>query len=281
MVPVCGLRRWDCRLYRWATVSLVMVVVAGCSWFGKAGGAGSRPLDSAVGGDPSVTPYKLDVLQESNDGENLSIKGQLTAKTSRSSKDALVRLTAVDASGEQRISFHKVADLIPGTPELQPGNPAQFSLAIPSQGVSNYQVEVLWGKDAAPYLGDQRASMKQPAAPAEYLALRNLEVHRVPDGSCSSPEECLVSFSIKGEFYNSGSSSIKDVVLIAGFAPAMKMDQAQQPLENERRIEVRNLGLAPQATKPFRLTLEKLLPASDTVAYQPVVRIVSFDSEGR
>jgi hypothetical protein len=257
-----------------------VVALAGCGIFGRSSGfGGSRPLDSAVGGDPSVTPFRLDVLEEANNGENLTIKGQLTAKTKRSAKDALVRMTAVDTGGEQRISIHKVADLVPGSQELQPGKPLQFSLAIPSQGVSNYQVEVLWGKDAAPYLGDQRASMKQPAAPSEYLALRNLEVHRVPDGSCSSPEECLVTFSIKGEFFNSGSSSIKDVSLVAGFAPAMKMDQKQQPLENERRIEVRNLALAPQATKPFRLTLEKLLPASDTVAYQPVVRIVSFDSE--
>lgn len=279
MTPVFGSSSFSFRLFRCASSALLLVAVAGCGLFGRAGGQGSRPIDSAVGGDPSVTPFRLDVLQESNDGENLTIKGQLTAKTSRSSQDALVRLTAVDTSGEQRISVHKVSDLVPGVTQLQSGKPTQFSLAIPSQGISNYQVEVLWGKDAAPYLGDQRASMKQPAAPSEYLALRNLEVHRVPDGSCSSPEECLVTFSIKGEFFNSGRSSIKDVVLIAGFAPAMKMDQPQQPLENERRIEVRNLGLAPQATKPFRLTLEKLLPASDTVAYQPVVRIVSFDSE--
>jgi hypothetical protein len=268
------------RLCRSVIAVAFVVALAGCGIFGRSSGfGGSRPLDSAVGGDPSVTPFRLDVLEEANNGENLTIKGQLTAKTKRSAKDALVRMTAVDTGGEQRISIHKVADLVPGSQELQPGKPLQFSLAIPSQGVSNYQVEVLWGKDAAPYLGDQRASMKQPAAPSEYLALRNLEVHRVPDGSCSSPEECLVTFSIKGEFFNSGSSSIKDVSLVAGFAPAMKMDQKQQPLENERRIEVRNLALAPQATKPFRLTLEKLLPASDTVAYQPVVRIVSFDSE--
>jgi hypothetical protein len=268
------------RLCRSVIAVAFVVALAGCGIFGRSSGfGGSRPLDSAVGGDPSVTPFRLDVLEEANNGENLTIKGQLTAKTKRSAKDALVRMTAVDTGGEQRISIHKVADLVPGSQELQPGKPLQFSLAIPSQGVSNYQVEVLWGKDAAPYLVDQRASMKQPAAPSEYLALRNLEVHRVPDGSCSSPEECLVTFSIKGEFFNSGSSSIKDVSLVAGFAPAMKMDQKQQPLENERRIEVRNLALAPQATKPFRLTLEKLLPASDTVAYQPVVRIVSFDSE--
>jgi hypothetical protein len=258
----------------------VSASVAGCALLrGSSSGPDTKALDSVAGGDPSVTPFKLDVLQEANDGEKLQIKGRVVAKTTRPADDVIVRLTAVDSQGGQRSSFHKLSDITPNSAELKPGNPTQFSLSIPSQGVSNYQLEVLWGKDAAPYLGSSRASMKTPAAPSEYLALRNLEVHRVPDGSCSSPEECLVTFSIKGEFFNASRARVRDVVLVAGFSPAAKMDLPNHPLENERRIEIRNMGLAPQSTKPFRLTLEKIVPASDTVAYQPVVRIVSFDSD--
>jgi hypothetical protein len=261
--------------------SLTVVALSGCSWFPRSLNQGNdKIVGSAVGGDPSVTPFRLDVLQESNDGKNLTIQGQLISKSQRPSKDVLVRLTAVDAKGEERTAMHKVADLIPNGGELSPSMPTQFSLSLPAAGISNYQIEVLWGKDAAPYLGgDGRASLKQQKEPSEFLALRNLEVHRVPDGSCSSPEECLVTFSIKGEFYNAGRATIRDVVVVAGFAPASKMGLPNHPLENEKRIEVQNLELAPQATKPFRLSLEKLLPASDTVAYQPVVRIVSFESD--
>ncbi len=264
---------------------LVVFLLAGSVLTGCAllGGSSSPPkvkvVDSAAGGDPSVTPFKLDVLNEANDGEKLQIKGRIVAKTTRASDDVVVRLTAIDSQGEQRSSFHKLSDITSNSAALRPGNPTQFSLSIPSQGVSNYQLEVLWGKDAAPYIDSSRASMKTPSPPSEYLALRNLEVHRIPDGSCSSPEECLVTFSIKGEFFNASKAQIKDVVLVAGFSPAVKMDSPNHPLENERRIEVRNMALAPQGTKPFRLTLEKIIPASDTVAYQPVVRIVSFDSE--
>jgi len=262
------------------------LALSGCGWFNRsvdsraaASGAG-RVVSSAVGGDPSVTPFRLDVLQETNDGKNLSIQGQVVSKSQRSSKDVLVRLTAVDAQGEEKTAIHKLADLIPNAGDLTPSMPTQFSLSLPSQGISNYQLEVLWGKDAEPYLGDSRASFKQQQkASSEFLALRNLEVHRVPDGSCSSPEECLVTFSIKGEFFNSGKATIRDVIVVAGFTPASKLGSPNHPLENEKRIQVQNLDLAPQATKPFRLTLEKLLPASDTVAYQPIVRIVSFGSD--
>ena len=256
----------------------LLVSMSGCGIFTGAGKS-KRGIDSAMGADPSVTPFRLDVLKERNDGESLKIDGQIVSKSVRGADDVLVRLTAVDSSGEQRVSFHRLIDLINGEKELKPKTPTKFSLAVPSNGISNYQLEVLWGKDAEPFMADAKAAIKPSKSSPEFLALRNLEVHRVPDGSCSSPEECLVTFSIKGEFFNSGRATIRDVVLIAGFSPAAKLDLPTQKLENERRIEVRNVQLAPQATKPFRLTLEKILPASDTVAYQPVVRIISFESD--
>jgi hypothetical protein len=219
------------------------------------------------------------VLEERNDGEMMIIKGQVVPKATWPSEQVMVRLAAVDNAGEQLTSYHKLNDLTPDRKELQAGKPVAFSLSLPSRGLSNYQLEVLWGNDAASYSSAPKASLKQPEAPREFLALQGLEVHRVPDGSCSSPEECLVRFSIKGEFFNSGNASIQNVLLLAGFSPADKLDLPDQILENEKRIEVRNLNLAAGAKKPFRLTLEKLVPASDTVAYQPVVRIVSFGNE--
>lgn len=259
--------------------ALVAVSLSGCGSLGVGGAARGRPIDSARGGDPSVTPFKLEVLDERNDGETMVIKGQVVPKTSWSSEQVLVRLAAVDEAGEQLTSYHKLNDLNVEKKELRADEPIAFSLSLPSRGLSNYQLEVLWGNDAAPYASAPKASLKQPQTPREFLALQGLEVHRVPDGSCSSPEECLVRFAIKGEFFNSGGATIGNVVLLAGFSPADKLDLPDQILENERRIEVRNLNLAAGAKKPFRLTLEKFVPASDTVAYQPVVRIVSFGNE--
>jgi hypothetical protein len=264
-----------------ALFAIISVVgLSGCSWFNRSatGGGDKSVVGSALGGDPSVTPFRLDVLNESNDGKKLNIQGQLVSKERRSAKDVIVRLKGVDSQGEERVASHKVVDLIKSGEDLNPSIPTRFSLALPADGLSNYQLEVLWGRDAEPYLGSTRASLKSNKAESDFLALRNLEVHRVPDGSCSSPEECLVSFSIKGEFFNSGKAVINDVVLVAGFTPASKLGLPNPPLENEKRIQVRGMDLAPQGVKPFRLTLEKLLPASDTVAYQPVVRIESFDA---
>jgi len=256
----------------------IVLLGTGCAVLNRQPAKDSLIIDSAQGADPSVTPFRLDVVAESNDGEMLMIKGHVVPKTAWPSRDVLVRLTALNDDGEQRVSFHRFSD-ISAVEKLKAREPSRFSLSLPSRGISNYQLEVLWGKDAAPYLSNPKASLKLPAASEEFLALRGLEVHRIPDDNCGSPEECLVKFSLKGEFFNSGRATIKNVVLVAGFTPSDKLDLQEQILENERRIEVRNMRLAGGSTKPFRLTLEKRIPATGEVAYQPVVRIVSFDSD--
>jgi hypothetical protein len=271
--------RFSCAVKRYVCASLALVAFSGCALLSGNNSSQVKAIDSARGGDPSVTPFQLDVLSEVNDGDRLVIAGRLLPKTDWAAKDVVVRLTALEDSGEQKVSFHQFSDITPKGEDLRASVAVPFSLSLASGGISNYQLEVLWGKDAQPYIDSPKASMKSPEEPKDFLALRDLEVHRVPDGSCASPEECLVKFSIKGEFFNSGKATIKEVVLVAGFSPADKLDLPNQILENERRIEVRNLRLAGGATKPFRLTLEKYVPATDQVAYQPVVRIVSFSSE--
>jgi hypothetical protein len=109
------------------------------------------------------------------------------------------------------------------------------------------------------------------------LALRKLEVHRVPSDSCSTPDECSVKFTITGEFFNPGGATVKNVVIEAGFSPADKLDLPGQILENARRIEVKNLNLVPGGVKPFRLAMEKLIPSSEQIAPHPIVRIVSVE----
>jgi hypothetical protein len=251
-------------------------------------GAGARSIASAKGRDPAVTPVRLDILEESNDGTQLTVKGAITPKEELNSNELVVRLAGITATGEERVAFKSASDISGSAAKdrkLSPKDgPTKFTLSLPSVGLSNYQVEVLWGRDAEAYLPkngpDMRASLKNGTSDSkDFLALRELEVHRIPDGSCSSPEECLVTFSIKGEIFNSGRGLVREVTLEAGFAPATKVGIPHVTLEGSKKIEIQGLELAPGAVKPFRLTLEKLLPASDTVAYQPVVRIERFETD--
>jgi hypothetical protein len=153
-----------------------------------------------------------------------------------------------------------------------------FSLTLPVKGLSNYELGVLWGTDAEPF-ADRKPKTEPKNETKDFIALRNMEVHRVPTESCSSPDECLVKFTITGELYNAGGAIVKDVVIVAGFGTDAKLDLPNQILENERRVEVPDLKLAPGGVKRFKISIEKLVPSAAQVAPQPVVRIASFRSE--
>ncbi len=249
---------------------------------GKVHGAGGVALEATSGIDPDVTPFVLEVVEELNDGNQLLVKGRILPKSNWPADAVVVRLSALDRSGQQRVSYHKMKDIVSPSPggaaptTLVEGVAQTFSLSLPLKGITSYQLEVLWGKEAEPYTGPLNQPKKDTG---QFLALRNMEVHRLPGESCASPDECLVTFTITGELFNSGSATVKDVVIVAGFGGSDKLDLPNQILENEKRVEVPNLSLAPGSGKRFKISLQKLVPPTAPVAPQPVVRIASFRSE--
>ena len=269
-------------------VCALTAMISGCALFGPKGrtqGAGSVPIEATAGIDPDVTPFVLEVVDEVNDGKKLVVKGRIIPKTTKPASEVVVRLSALDKAGEERVSFHNMKDVLggglaekKGTLTLEKGVAQPFTLSMPLKGITSYQLEVLWGKEAAPF-SPADSVPPEKTEPKQFIALRNLEVHRVPTESCSSPNECVVRFTITGEMFNSGTATIKDVVILAGFAPTDTLDLNGQILENEKRVEVPNLRLSPGTSQRFKLSLDKPVPVSTTVAPQPVVRIASFRSE--
>lgn len=264
----------------------------GCALFAsrpKTQGASGLPIEATAGVDPDVTPFILEVMEEKNDGRQLVVRGRIIPKTSKPASEVVVRLSALDRGGEQRVTFHNMHDLLAGGTKakgepvmLEKGVARSFTLAMPLKGITNYQLEVLWGQDAVPFGPAEPVSdvpQESKKEPKQFIALRNLEVHRVPTESCVSPDQCVVRFTITGELFNSGGATIKDVVIEAGFGSGDSLDLQGQILENEKRVEVPNLRLASGASQRFKVSLDKLVPTSAVVAPQPVVRIASFRPE--
>lgn len=269
---------------RGLVVFAALVVLVGCSPTVVAVPIGEEPLDSASGARPEVTPFVLDIVDESNDGQRLVIKGRLSAKERWSADEVVLRLTAIDDSGMQRTLRNKMSELLPDLKVLEPDRPADFTVALASPGLSNYQLEVLWGAEAtgsSSAVTPPASSQPIPTAPAtgQELVLRGLEVHRLPDPSCASPDECRVKFTITGEFFNAGRAMIAGVSLLTGFSDADKLDLQDQILENERRVEIQNMKLAPGGIRPFRMALETSVTPALQMAPRPVIRIVSVKTE--
>jgi hypothetical protein len=282
-----GCRRWIW-LGQVIPVAVLAFSLSGCSLFApkaKVTNAGGVPLEATTGVDPDVTPFILEVVDEKNDGKRLTVQGRILPKVSKPASEVVVRLSALDRQGEQRVSFHNMQDVLGGGPGpngvplmLEKGVAQPFTLSMPLAGITNYQLEVVWGSEAAPFAPTEPTSQPKKE-PKQFIALRNLEVHRVPTESCVSPDECIVRFTITGELFNSGSATIRDVVIEAGFGKGANLDLPDQILENEKRVEVPNLRLAPGGAQRFRVSLDKLVASTTVVAPQPVVRIASFRSE--
>lgn len=279
-----------------ALVVVMASCLSGCSLFSpqpKTRGAASLPLEATAGLDPDVTPFILEVMDEKNDGRQLTVKGRIIPKTTKPASEVVVRLSALDRRGEQRTTYHNMQDLLSGGTQLkgaprmlENGVAQSFTLSMPLKGITSYQLEVLWGAEASPFAPSAPGSESKDETKKElnkeskqFIALRNLEVHRVPTESCVTPNECVVRFTITGELFNSGGATIKDVVIEAGFAAGDNLDLGNQILENEKRVEVPNLRLAPGASQRFKVSLDKLVAATTVVAPQPMVRISSFRSE--
>jgi len=269
-------------------ISLFVLSLSGCALFGptaKTTNVGGVPLEATAGVDPDVTPFILEVVDEVNDGKQLTVKGRILPKTSKPASEVVVRLSALDRRGEQKVSYNNMQDVLTGDSAshgaprmLEKGVAQPFTLSMPMAGITNYQLEVVWGQEAAQF-APRRAAPESKKDSKQFIALRNLEVHRVPTESCVSPDECIVRFTITGELFNSGSATIRDVVIEAGFGKGANLDLPAQILENEKRVEVPNLRLAPGGAQRFKVSLDKLVASTTVVAPQPVVRIASFRSE--
>jgi len=231
-------------------------------------------IETTIGSEPLGSPFTLEVLDEVNDGENITIRGRVISRVDWSNDDLAVRLSTLNESSDAKTLARPLRELIPQPARISRDSATEFVLSLPSQGVSNYQIELLWGDDAKSLLVD---GAKGQLNGEPYLALRKLEVHRVPSDECGTPDDCIVKFTITGEFFNAGTSAVRGVTLEAGFSPADKLDLPSQILDNTRRIKVRNLNLAAGGVKPFKLALERLIPSSEQIAPRPVVRIVAVD----
>ena len=275
------------RTFFYQIVVAVSVLGSGCSLFGggslRTVGAGSLPIEATSGIDPDVTPFVLEVLDEKNDGDKLQITGRILPKAEWSASKVVVKLSALDKQGQERVSFHRMSDLLLKTQDtnddrllLHKGVARTFTLELPLKGISSYQLEAVWGNDAGPLAAQEPDPVEQPK---EFIALRNMESHRVPSESCAQPNECVLKWTITGEIFNSGRQMVKEVEIAAGFGTPAKLDLPGQILEDEKRVRVPNLRLAPGKAQRFKISLEKLFPVTSESAPQPVVKLASFQSE--
>jgi hypothetical protein len=260
-------------------LALLLAALPGC-WrdrFVPADAASNSAGASAEAGEPQA-PFTLDVIDEINDGNQLHVLAKVTALADWPMSGVLLRLTGMKAGETRDVSTYPLKNALaaPGidaSPRLRAGQSLNLSMAAPAAGITDYQLELLWGKDAE--LSTQSAQIQRRGA---LLKVRHIEIETKPD-VCEQPP-CPVSYTVTGELFNAGTSPITQATLGIGFVflkAGEKLDLQRVLPEREEVVEVPKLKLKAGEQRPLRIVFERPVPQAQNGYYQPVLRIIAFN----
>lgn len=264
-------------------------------------GCGGLKAPGQLGAEPNLAPYvgvvkqdqaaqegplALEITQVLNDGRLLHVFGLVSVRTdwdlsrvalrlmglrggqihyenTRRLSDSLVSEAAVSMVLDPDLAAYKPA---PG--RLAAGSREAFYLAIPAEGIGNYQLELLWGEEALSFL-------PLSAGRAEQLVeLRNVQLEGA-EQDCRAG--CDANLRISLDLFNASSRALERVVLGVGYVRSNQgadLDLSQTVPENEEHVEIEALQLLPGHSRQVRLVFEK--PAGRLAAehLKPAVRIL-------
>jgi hypothetical protein len=251
-----------------------LAVLSGCAPHGARGAA--APVAIAESDGRGAMPFRLKVLDEYNDGAQLHIRGSVDSLVTWDPASVVVRLTGLNAGNQVGVTHRTLKELMgaaPATPLVEAGAAVPFTLDVPSSGITDYQIELLWGEEAHELL---------PQAGPEIvlkLSLRDLEIETLK-GECPY-DPCEVNFRLLGRLQNDGDGVIARAELGVGFvsvaelASSVHLGASVIPLQEET-IPVNGLELKPGESQPFRVLLKQSIPEDESQQFKPVIRIVSF-----
>ena len=281
------------RTLLWLGWACCMALSAGCSVGGSAGGAkpASNNLNPYVGAlgqaNGQGMPLTLETTQVLNDGQQLHVFGIVTAHIPWDVSKVILRLIGLQSGQVTRETIRRLSDssisrevreVSLGFPppinqssprELKAGEKEAFYLTIPVGQISDYQLELLWGDEAQPYLVSLDSIQKK------LIELRNVRVET--EKSACQAAECGTKFRILLELFNTGHSPVNRVVLGVGFLldlDAATLDPAKTVPENEEEIEISALKLAAGQGRQMRLIFEKPVPPDWADRLRPTVRVI-------
>ena len=271
-------------LAKFALFSVILWAV-GCTSFSRSVSIDSEPKKNEQNRSSQDLPFVLEVVDEVNDGERLHVLGAVTAQTDWMVNDVVVRLTGM-RSGEQigisylplrsNLSSSQAGDT--NTQIIKAQEKYSFSVSVPSQNITDYQLELLWGDEAKRHL--KNIEVQKPGS----LELRQIEV-LTKKADCPK-QNCGVVYKMTAQLFNSGATVIDKVVLGVGFlvvTPGQKLDFKKQIPQNEERIELSQLALMPGASRPLSLDFDEPVTEEKFQSGQgelrPNIRIVSFSSK--
>jgi hypothetical protein len=229
-------------------------------------------------------PFTLTVSKETNDGKELHILGSVISRDAWDPSGVVVRLTSLRDGKPVGVVHETLTRLIESrlgagslpSEELPAGSETKFSLSVPSVGMTDYQLGLLWGDEAEPYRTLATTGNNSRDSADLKLRVHSIEIETLK-AACAYPP-CDVRYRLKAVFQNQGRAIIASAKLGVGFVQNEMLGSDSIP-QDEEQVEVPNLDLEAGKSRPFKILLNKELSEDLADEITPVLRILSFSGK--
>lgn len=273
---------------------------------GTAGGGIEGQADSSD--SRGEVPIDVSIGHAFEDAENLNVKVLLKAKTDLDPKTVAVSLIGLNDGAVREQDTKLLSDEFSGE-TFEEGTSLAVLFRLNRRNLTEYQVKVGWGADAADLAGsvlgqdgapagEARSSLRQPLEPqaaaetAEEIApvserqdsgppleLEGLSTEQTVIG-CDHPP-CDRRYVVTGELVNRSSVEIQGVTLGLGLYWVENSGRLETPPDgapmtaNEEPIDLSSMVLAPGNRRKIRVTVDRPIPVVPGGEFHAHLRIAA------
>lgn len=239
-----------------AVITAAIFALEGCSLIIPQSQPAASP-SVPVAAQAEQNPLSLQLDQESTDGERLFIRGRVKAEIQVDLSKVVLHLTALKDTvkiGESYFPLSAAEQAASMNNVLAAGTEMPFSMSVASQGMTDYQLELLWGDEAVAFLSSLAAEAK-PASTSVTLEDIALVPPDCKGGHC--PDKSYLTAAIR----NQSERHVDSLLIGLSFSGG-----------DEDQLEITSLGLAPASTRPLRLEID--VPYSKAKDLDPKIRVI-------
>ena len=252
---------------------LFVCLAAGCS-SKKLPAAPGAELNQASAADLATdlsgqeSPFVFEVVDEVNDGSSIHLRVRLETKGVWNPAGVALKFSGLNAGQVVQEEVHPLSALlakegISGTQQLP--EEALFSLVMPAAGLTDYQIELLWGEEASGLVDSA-----PPPAAGGGLLIRNLTWQERRD--CNQTP-CRLSYYLQGEFFNGGVAAVNGVILGVQLRPGGGGSGGAARGEDQVRVD--GLNLPPGEGRRLEIEIDGgQSGGQQRLGLEPAIRIV-------
>lgn len=249
------------------TLALITIfslfVLIGCS-------SSSSPREVLAELADENAPLSLELIGEQRSADRLQLQLQVVPRVPFEGKSAEIRVSATregEVIGESRYHLASIETL---SGLLEPRSIYPVQISVEAHDATDYQVQLLWGAEAS--------------TPPTQTGPQELKIHivRSPQIRLEKVESQHQAQDLKltAQILNISNDFIGQITFGVGIVRTEQLELDSEPPipENEEKLVLERLRLAPGSSRELRLDLINPVPSGQESQYAVLLRVISIEA---